>query len=844
MNRPRHIKLEGTQTGVVRFLSGLHVNLEDGKNTSWVTITRTGDFTDPRYGKFSITPAMLLQMVSNFDKGVYGQDVFIDIAHKPEGGAAAKIIRLSVENDRLRALVEWTPMGIEAVKAKGYRYLSAEYHENWQDNEKGNKHGTVLLGAGLVIRPCIKKLDPIQLSEGDAGDVPVILHPKLLSDLIQETQIMWKQLLEALKAKLMSFKLTEAAVAKVLSAAEEALKPITEEAQAKALMASFEGMGKQLSEGAAGDFTITLSSPGGLSAADVQKLLSDHTTALEADKQKRADALAANQKLLSDTINASKLPEALKKELADAVMDLVSGDMTADQVKKLGEVQIASGNRLEAQAKLLGMGYAPAGSVRIQVPDEGAKKLSEIYTDHLKQTTAFSSGLLKLSDPSKDHPFVAKVLAEFDRLNGADIDREVKMLAGEVGIAQTNLPVGFRREVIREALSDLSVLALVQADTDPAATLITQIPYEVRDMSAIVNDGIVYEGNPIPNGGISQAMDSAYINPMKIAMLISNEVMHFTRASGINWDAFGRNIESCARFLRELICRRLCNELQRSAAAYQAVTVSAENFSSQLTGSVHTIKSANFPIVRPFQQKDIRGNNIGSAENPIAITLNSSSISQYDGTGTQSAGTYWRVLNWNLGYIQFVNQAGTPVTPANTGTNTITYSRETNVLKVDLDVPGGSTLEKQLNKLIQGVGSRKAMLSGQRFVTPDFLLSSPTLNDTATNAEQFTAQGKRNGSETTADGDLQAIKSVPAFSTNAPGVDLGDERMVIGQRGLLSYVVSKPFQFGEPFEARDGATGQPIGKKQAYGEEYNAIKLPTTLRGRLTSIIAYSFTGR
>ncbi|WP_457840932.1 hypothetical protein, partial [Staphylococcus aureus] len=79
---------------------------------------------------------------------------------------------------------------------------------------------------------------------------------------------------------------------------------------------------------------------------------------------------------------------------------------------------------------------------------------------------------------------------------------------------------------------------------DFQATTTTQIPYELRDTSAIVNDAIVFEGKPIPPAGIGQYMDTAYILPMKLAMVITNEVVHFSQASAINWDAMARNIES------------------------------------------------------------------------------------------------------------------------------------------------------------------------------------------------------------------------------------------------------------------------------------------------------------
>lgn len=88
----RHIRL-GHEDGVpgrVRFLSQ-SISLAEGAKTSWITLTRVGQFHDPRYGDFAITPAMLAQMVQNFDGRVLGQDVFIDVAHRPDDGAAPSI---------------------------------------------------------------------------------------------------------------------------------------------------------------------------------------------------------------------------------------------------------------------------------------------------------------------------------------------------------------------------------------------------------------------------------------------------------------------------------------------------------------------------------------------------------------------------------------------------------------------------------------------------------------------------------------------------------------------------------------------------------------------------------
>jgi len=168
MKRTNHriIRLaEPATRRTVRFLSGLHVSLEAGKKQTWVTVTRTGSFTDPRYGRFEITRDMLLSMVSNFKNDTLGSKIFLDVAHKPQDGAAAEIMDLAVEGNRLRALVEWSPLGVEAIQKRKMIYLSAEYIENFKDNEEGNQHGPVLLGAALTVRPVIKRLDPVQLSE-------------------------------------------------------------------------------------------------------------------------------------------------------------------------------------------------------------------------------------------------------------------------------------------------------------------------------------------------------------------------------------------------------------------------------------------------------------------------------------------------------------------------------------------------------------------------------------------------------------------------------------------------------------------------------------------------------
>ena len=467
-------------------------------------------------------------------------------------------------------------------------------------------------------------------------------------------------------------------------------------------------------------------------------------------------------------------------------------------------------------------------------------KLQEAINDSLRRTSTYGQGLLKLS--KNTHPFVDKVLSIFDEQNKHKIAYEVVALAaGEVGISDTNLPVGYQRTVIREALSDLIILELVQTLTDPTANTTTLIPYEIRDDSGVLNDGVVYEGSPIHRSSISQAMDTAYLLPMKLSFMITNEVIHFSMASSLNWDAYARSVESNARLLRELVVRRLCMEMQRGADAFGAVVVTGEDIAARLDGSNSIIKTANFPIVRQHQTVDMQGNNVGSIENPMVLVIDGTTITAYDDSNTQASGTYYRVTNYNLGYIQLVSELGAAVTPTAT-TATLGYSYAMNAVLFDLD-NGSTPIEQHLNGLLRAVGTRKAAMQTDRLTVPNFMLMNPTMNDTVTNAELFTVSGSKNGSALNNDGDLEMIKGVPAFSSNVIGSDLGEERIIMGARGTLSYAVAKPYTTEKPFQVVDG-NGRALGKLQAYGEEYSAMKVPTPIRGRLTSVVAYSVTQR
>jgi hypothetical protein len=837
-----------SHSGAVRFLSGLHVSLQDGKTSSWVTLTRTGRFRDPRYGEFEITKAMLLSMVENFEKRTYGQDVFIDVAHRPSDGAAGKVAKLSIEGDRLRALVEWTPYGIEAIRGKGYIYLSAEYHENFQDNETGQKHGPVLLGAGLTVRPVIKRLDPIQLSE---SDVPTLLHPELQLTLTEEIQAMWKELLKQLSEKLKSFKLADAVVESLAAAAEKAVGGITVEADAKALMAAFEASGKQLAE-QVGDKVVQLSIDvpalkGGLTADDVKKLMADEA-ARQADEARRlAEAQAGNAKLLADTIGAAKdLSDALKKELTEAVADLVTPAMTVEQVKKLAEAQIASGNRIEAAKKLAAMGFQhPAGTVHISVDDSNAVKALQEAVDRrlgiagMPEARRFAATGGQLQEANK--VIVEKVLAQFDALHGHQLHAEHKTLAaGDGVVSDVAVPAIFERTVIREALYQLVGLQFVDADTVQFAASVL-IPYSYRDTTAAGRGSTrVYEGGAIPRAGVKQTSDTAYPIPQKIAFEVSDELRYLTGSGILNWDTVAENARNASRIIGEDSEKLIFDEVLNASDQYATTAVTNEATATG-DGSKSIFKLDNFPVVRPKKVYDLQGNQVGSTLYPVTVKSNNVTITEWDGTGTQAPGLYYW-MDYNLGEVHFVDTAGAASAITNAHAIVCSYTYTTNVYKFDTDL-GSLAVDAKYDDFLYRFGLRKAVIEDQRYYSANFGLMSGTVRTQIEQARQFAANYARPGTSLSAEGNLGVIKGVPQFRTTAPGLNMGDQRVIVGERGQTRFRMAKPWSMGQ-LENQKDANGRFTGKKEAYGDQFIVLHTPTPLKGAYTSVLLYSDSAR
>lgn len=872
MDKARIIRLSADgPDGSVLLLSG-EVSLAEGQSESWETITRVVKFDDSYYGEVEITKGMLLQMVRNFQANVYGQDIAVDIAHNPSNGAGGFIRELAVENGKLRGRIEWTDFGVESVTKKGYRYFSAEYHENYKDPESSKKHGALLQGAALTTRPRVKFLDPIdpkrlQLSlDGEEDGRPISVSPRIIQKLSDEVTTMWKELIKQLQAQLAKFKLAEPVVATLSGQFEGALKGITDEAQAKILLSAFSGMGEQLStqladngtDGAAIKLDFSglqqalsgMPGAGGLSKDEVLKLMADQQ-AEEARKLAESEELrTANVKRFTDAINTQDgFTDGLKKQLCEGVEDLITAEMSEPQIKALADNQIRLGNQMSAASKLAGLGWEPpgvGGSVHIQGGDSNAiKQLQEHADQRLGITKLPDSRRYAATDGTlqeENKALAEQVLAEFDRQNARRLhDESVRLAAGDGNVSDVVLPAAFERTVIREALYQLRGTLLVDVGTAPFGAVI-EIPYSYRDTTGAGADAVRrYEGQGIQRAGVKQTTCEARPIPQKLSFLVSDELRYLMQAGRINWDAVSENRNNASRIIAEDTDMLLHNELLNAADEYAAATVSSENIAGGFDGAKTIFPLAQFPVVRPRKAFDLQGNQVGSTLNPITVTYDSVAREEYDGSGTQAAGIYY-VMNYNHGEISFVDEVGAIIAPANGLACIVSYSYSTNVYKFDTDL-GSLTQKAKWDDFLFRFGLRKNVIQDDRFYQCNFAAMSGNVMTQIEQAETFGANFAKPGTDLASNGDLGRIKDVAGFRTSAPGISLGDQRLVMGQRGTTRLRMVKPWSMGE-LENERNAQGLFTGEKQAYGDQFIVVKTPEPLQRAHTSMVLYSATTR
>lgn len=146
-------------------ISDIQLEEKEGKKTSWIEIFREGSWSHPKHGIILGTKKLFNDFIDNFKNKVLGREVAIDKTHDPSEGATGWIKEMKIKEDKLLALIEWTPWGIELIEQKGFKYFSPEYRDSYIDKESGKEYKNVLFGGGITNRPFLTNLAPIVLSE-------------------------------------------------------------------------------------------------------------------------------------------------------------------------------------------------------------------------------------------------------------------------------------------------------------------------------------------------------------------------------------------------------------------------------------------------------------------------------------------------------------------------------------------------------------------------------------------------------------------------------------------------------------------------------------------------------
>jgi len=168
------------------------VEVEDISENIAYELVRTGmQYTD-RYGDFAFTREQLEEMSTNFNAGIAGHEIAVDVNHDPERRAYAWIQPGSMyvgpsmivqgEYSLYARLHRFTPEGEHFVKTGAFRYFSIEYVKSfntWIDGVKKSAKN-VILGLALTNRPAVKGLAPT-FTDLNHSDMEILT--KLLSNL-------------------------------------------------------------------------------------------------------------------------------------------------------------------------------------------------------------------------------------------------------------------------------------------------------------------------------------------------------------------------------------------------------------------------------------------------------------------------------------------------------------------------------------------------------------------------------------------------------------------------------------------------------------------------------------
>ena len=175
---------------------GCPVALGDEETRFIYNLLPIGEFHDKRYGRVSITPAKIQQMAENFGK-CPAYEVPVKLGHEQGAKSPGKVIAATAKPEGLEVTLLVDAETAQAINSKQYRYMSAEYDEDYHDKKTGEKVGAVLLGAALVNQPAHPYVAPLVLADEINPEIKPEIKPERNDDNMTELEDLRLQLSEA-----------------------------------------------------------------------------------------------------------------------------------------------------------------------------------------------------------------------------------------------------------------------------------------------------------------------------------------------------------------------------------------------------------------------------------------------------------------------------------------------------------------------------------------------------------------------------------------------------------------------------------------------------------------------
>jgi len=151
------------------------LKLNEQRVDNRIQILKKGKFFHDIFGEFEISSKVLRSFVKNFQNNVRQIDIAIDYAHENGQKAAGWItdLYLQEQDSELWAEVSWTESAMRSLDDREWRYISAEFMDDYIDNESKKSFGPTLLGAALTNRPFVKGMSPaVELSDPNENTNP------------------------------------------------------------------------------------------------------------------------------------------------------------------------------------------------------------------------------------------------------------------------------------------------------------------------------------------------------------------------------------------------------------------------------------------------------------------------------------------------------------------------------------------------------------------------------------------------------------------------------------------------------------------------------------------------